>query len=403
MSRTTGIEIRHARGCPSRLGATCRCKPTYQASVWNRREKRPIKRTFTSLSEAKSWRTDAMSALRKGTISSPTRHTLREVAEAWIESAKQGATLTRSGKPYKPSALRGYEADLRRYVLPDLGATRLSEIRRADIQELVDRLVADGHSASKVRNAIMPLRAIYRRPVARGEVPINPTTQIELPMVDGCRDRAASPAEAAELLDALPDSDRPLWATAFYAGLRRGELRALRWADIDLAANLIHVRAGWDDKEGLIEPKSKKGTRAVPIASVLRSRLIEYGLATGRGDQDFVFGSRADRPFTPSNVRKRALKAWETANEKRREQDQRELMPIGLHECRHTYVSLMFEAGLSLERIGDYVGHSSAYMTDRYRHMLEGHEAEAAKLLDGYLARSDTSTRLAQVADAQSD
>jgi integrase len=49
--------------------------------------------------------------------------------------------------------------------------------------------------------------------------------------------------------------------------------------------------------------------------------------------------------------------------------------PIGLHECRHTYVSLMHAAGLSLERIGDYVGHSSAYMTDRYRHLLAGHEA----------------------------
>lgn len=50
------------------------------------------------------------------------------------------------------------------------------------------------------------------------------------------------------------------------------------------------------------------------------------------------------------------------------------LQPIKLHECRHTYVSLMHAAGLSLERIGDYVGHTSAYMTDHYRHLLEGHE-----------------------------
>jgi hypothetical protein len=57
----------------------------------------------------------------------------------------------------------------------------------------------------------------------------------------------------------------------------------------------------------------------------------------------------------------------------------------------------MHDAGLSLERIGDYVGHSSTYMTDRYRHLLEGHEAEAAQLLDEYLARADTRGRLEQL------
>lgn len=58
-----------------------------------------------------------------------------------------------------------------------------------------------------------------------------------------------------------------------------------------------------------------------------------------------------------------------------------------LHELRHTYVSWMVDAGFSLERIGDYVGHSSAYMVDRYRHLLAGHEQEAADALSGYFAR----------------
>lgn len=46
----------------------------------------------------------------------------------------------------------------------------------------------------------------------------------------------------------------------------------------------------------------------------------------------------------------------------------------------------MFDAGFSLERIGDYVGHSSAYMVDRYRHLLDGHEQEAAELFSDYSA-----------------
>jgi integrase len=62
------------------------------------------------------------------------------------------------------------------------------------------------------------------------------------------------------------------------------------------------------------------------------------------------------------------------------------LEPIGLHECRHTYVSLMHVAGRSLEEIGDYVGHASTYMTDRYRHLIEGQRQEAADALDVFLA-----------------
>ena len=56
-----------------------------------------------------------------------------------------------------------------------------------------------------------------------------------------------------------------------------------------------------------------------------------------------------------------------------------------MHECRHTFVSLMHAAGRSLEEIGDYVGHSSTYMTDRYRHLLDGARIEAAAALDALL------------------
>ena|SRR5438067_7498291 len=70
-----------------------------------------------------------------------------------------------------------------------------------------------------------------------------------------------------------------------------------------------------------------------------------------------------------------------------------QLEPIGLHECRHNYVSVMHDAGFSLERIGDYVGHSSSYMTDRYRHLLDSHEVESADILDAYLASKRTGTQ----------
>ena len=155
-------------------------------------------------------------------------------------------------------------------------------LSRADLQDLADRLLAKGLDPSTIRNTLMPLRAIYRRALSRGEVSLNPTTGIELPAVRGRRDRIATPEQAAALIAAAPENDRALWATAFYAGLRRGELMALRWEDIDLDDGLIRVERSWDMREGLIEPKSRAGTRAVPIAGVLREHLAAHALKTGR-------------------------------------------------------------------------------------------------------------------------
>jgi integrase len=139
--------------------------------------------------------------------------------------ARRRARFNRSGGVYKPSVVRSYEGALRLRVLPELGARRLTDVERADLQALVDRMVVGGHGASTIRNALLPVRAIYRRALVRGDVAVNPTTGLELPAVRGARDRGASPDEAKRLLAAL-ERDRALWATAIFAGLRRGELRA---------------------------------------------------------------------------------------------------------------------------------------------------------------------------------
>jgi len=60
----------------------------------------------------------------------------------------------------------------------------------------------------------------------------------------------------------------------------------------------------------------------------------------------------------------------------------------------------MHEAGVSLEEIGDLVGHSSTYMTDRYRHLRDERRHEAARKLDAYLALADSQTRIEQVSQA---
>jgi Phage integrase, N-terminal SAM-like domain len=179
--RPEGIVVRHSRRCASQRGEGCDCRPGYQAQVFSARDAKTIRKTFRTLSDARAWRAEAHSALRAGTLRAPTRMTLAEAAEEWLVAARAEIVRTRSGTAYKPSALRAYEQALRTKVLPALGRLRLSAITRSAVQDLVDALVASGRSPSTVRNAILPLRAIYRRALARADVLVNPTLGLALP------------------------------------------------------------------------------------------------------------------------------------------------------------------------------------------------------------------------------
>jgi integrase len=386
MAHHAGIEIRHGKRCRSRSGGACSCRPTYQASVWSAAEQKRIRKTFPTLAEARAWRSEAQTAIRRGTLRAPSQVTLREAAEAWLEGARVGSVRNRSGDRYKPSVVRSYETSLRLRVLPDLGNRKFSEIRRRDVQDLADRLLGEGFDPSTIRNTLMPLRAIYRRALARGDVAVNPTRGLELPAVRGKRDRIVSPDEAEALLAALPERDRALWATALYAGLRRGELQALAWEDVDLANGVINVERAWDVQEGPIEPKSRAARRKIPIPAILRDYLLEH--RHGRpGALGHVFGRPDGQAFDGPTVDARAKTAWRRAG----------LDPITLHQARHTFASLMIAASVNAKALATYMGHASVTITlDRYGHLMPGNEFEAAARLDAYLDRASAETPLRQ-------
>jgi integrase len=184
--------------------------------------------------------------MRHGSLRAAAGVTLAQAADEWLAAAQGGLFRNRSGDPYKPSALRGYEQSLRARLLPALGGAKLGDIRRSDVQRLVNRMMADGLGASTVRNSLMPLRAIYRQALALDEVAVNPTTGVQLPAVRGKRERIAAPAEAEQLIAALQPRDRAVWATAMYAGLRSGELQALTDELVDLDSDVIRVQWSWD-------------------------------------------------------------------------------------------------------------------------------------------------------------
>ena len=374
-----GIDVRHSKRCGSRDGGRCDLRSDVPGSRLLNRDRRRIRKTFATLAAAKAWRREAQIALDRGTMGAPSRVTLREAADAWIAGARDGSIRNRNGERYKPSAIRSYERALRLRILPDLGAKRLSDVQRRDVQALADRLLSEGLDPSTIKNTLNPLQAIYRRAVQREEVALNPTRGSTFRGPRGRRDRIASPEEAAKLIAAVPANDRAVSATAMYAGLRRGELRALRWSDVDLASGVIRVERGWDDKEGEVEGKTRAARRTVPIAAVLRDHLTEHKLSTDRDGDALAFGTSAVSPFVPSNLRRRARTAWTAAK----------LEPIGLHEARHTFASLMIAAGVNAKALSTYMGHASVSITfDRYGHLMPGNESDAADRLDAYLARA---------------
>jgi integrase len=311
--------------------------------------------------------------------------------------------------------LRGWQRDLDAYVLGDLGSYRLSEIE-LDVQQLVNRLAAKGLSPSRVRNILNPVRAIYRRAVKFERLQVNPTTGLEFAAMPDLVKRAAEPTELHDLLGALAEAygtsrhgreldDRARWATAAYAGLRLGELRAPRWSDVELRsgegahAGWISVTQAWDNVAGAVLPKSKAGKRRVPIVRpYLADELQALRERTERSGDDFVFGQTATTPFC-TNVEQRVKNALARVN---KERAKRKLDPVayfGLHAMRHTFGALCRAAGIAEADTSEYLGHSRQGITARYTSPIDVDAAALDNMerLAALIARGDTEARLAQL------
>jgi integrase len=390
MASTPGIWVRHSRSCRSHNGGTCSCKPTYWASVYSKRDRKKVRKPFPTLAAAKGWRIDAMKAVRDRKLRAPSAKTLRQEVDEWLAGARAGEIRNKREQPYKPAVIRNYELALRLRVLDELGDRKLADISEADLLDLKERLNGQGCSDSTIRNTFVPLQAIYRRARRRGDVPINPTLDLGLPTA-GRRDRAATPAQAVEFLDALPEFERGLWALAFYSGLRRGELRGLRNRDVDFEAGTISVVQSWDDKAGPIAPKSVAGTRTVFMLDALRP-LLEPLKDRHPEPDGLFFGASAFTAFEPRNIERKARRALRAENDRRREEaaevgtDAVLVEWFGLHEARHSFSTYLDHAGVSETRADRYMGHAAAGVAGRYRHLLPGQLAEETRRVDDYLA-----------------
>jgi integrase len=318
--------------------------------------------------------------------------TFRELARGyltWLDDVK-GA---------KPSTLRDHRSLLaepgqayrrgsgvsRGLIMASLGERPAREVTTREVEDVLRSIASTGVSPRTVNKARQLICAIFNygmRPSMFG-LPSNPAKDADRRREPDSAPLAFySPEHVEALARALAagahrDSGRPAVGTAeaaaragedaqdaelvrvaAYAGLRRGELVALRWRDVDFVGRKLIVRRALS---GEIELRSTKTRRAreVPLpdqAAAALERLSRRGEFTA--PDDYVFANRFGRRLDPSALRRRFERARDAAT----------LEPLRFHDLRHTYGSLLVAGGIDLPSVKAAMGHSRLSTTERYLH-----------------------------------
>jgi len=390
-TRWTGVYVRHRAGCPALDDRRCRCAPSYLARVWDAERKRPLSSpVFAQPAEALLWKQDTAAALRNGGLVRREGIRVAEASQRFVRAIADGSALNKKGRRYKATAIRDVEGALRLYVIPELGTRQLADVRRADVQKIVDQLVVAGLSGSRVRTAVNAIRSLFSWAIARGLADASPIAHIRLPaMRETPRDRVADPDELGRLLEVLPLADQIPLALAGYATARRVEILGLRWRDVSLQRGVVELAE--DD----VDAKTDAARRAVPMVPLLASVLRQEWLRQGRPDGTALVcpghkpGGRNSGRLSVEALYTRCDERWKAAG----------LTPIRLHEARHTAASYLRAAGLDLKVRATLMGHASTATTargsitdDRYTHLLPGDLEGAGQALASFLGRADKST-----------
>jgi hypothetical protein len=185
------LVVRHKVACPANTGQSCTCEPGYVARVWDPRHRRPVHSpTFHSPAKAIVWQEDTRAALKRGTTTPGRPIKLKDASDRFLAAAHNGTALNKKGKPYKKSTISTIEYALKGRIEQELGALRLNEVRRGHIQTLIDEMVAEKLSGSRIRNVLNALRSLY-------PTRSHATSQKSSPPTTSCSLRSTRPLETA--------------------------------------------------------------------------------------------------------------------------------------------------------------------------------------------------------------
>jgi integrase len=314
-------------------------------------------------------------AARRQTPRSPAgaAMTFSNAAEAWVRHGERKRNLKRS-------TLKDYRQALDAYLLPERdGALRnqtpygraqfatrpLRELGEAELKAWYDRLPY-GRTTEKL---LMIVRAVLAHARRQGWIEHDPTHAIERQQVRYSGDYDFYSREEINALAraAETEQDAAIYLTAAMTGLRRGELVALRWRDIDFPGQAIRVRANYSFGQ-LVAPKSGK-VRTVPMVPDLAQALARLGQrAHYTSDQDPVFLSARGGHLDGAVLRRRYVAAIRRAG----------LRELPFHSLRHHFGSMAVNRA-SLVQVQAWMGHSHIQTTARYLHAKS--QANDAELL----------------------
>jgi integrase len=332
---------------------------------------------------------------------------LRELISETTVAARVGEGLTigevsrryrlaaeRKGR--KRSTLQDLESHARVHLEPFFAEKTVDRITAEDVQDFVWQLEAKELAPKTVQNIVGTLSALFnfaKRPKHRWATS-NPCdgVEIEAPAVDhdvrfltleelDALIEHARPKDPRQPVS-FQDLDRVMYRVAAMTGLRRGELLALRWMDVDWLAGRVRVRQNYVRGE-YGSPKSRRSVRSVPMAVEVARALEGWSkVSAWTADKDLVFAHPLSGDALPAaNVTRRMQAALEAAGLS----DRRYVF----HDLRHTFGTRMASAGAPLVSIKAWMGHRSIETTLVYADWCpSGRDAE---LIEQAFARGSTS------------
>ncbi|HZD60951.1 MAG TPA: tyrosine-type recombinase/integrase [Anaerolineae bacterium] len=270
--------------------------------------------------------------------------------------------LTIYAKPhYKPSTYATTVQRIRGQLMPFFGRLSLSSISPGSIQEYIEYRINRGSSASTITRDIAPLKTMLSCAYKWGYIRTNPCAGLKCPKPRRKHFTLLSPDELSRLFNAADEPYRTIFMVAAFAGMRRSELLALSWADIDWVADEVYINKM--AYRGVTAPLEAALPRRIPLAPVLKEALIEYKKRYPGNLEDPIFIHPDGRKIDANNLTRRTFKrALRKAG----------LPDIRFCDLRHTYASLLIHQGVGIATVQRYLGHASMKTTlDTYGHIIK--------------------------------
>ena len=286
--------------------------------------------------------------------------TFGEMAEAWEDNHAQRVGY---------NTMEAYKAPLRN-LCDRYGDLPLSDVSPQMIQALLAELGTQGYARRTVQMYRDIINMVYNHAIVNGKATVNPCSAVSVPR--GLHTtRREMPSD--EALRAVREStgEMALFAKiCLYAGLRRGEVLALRYEDIDRQRGVIHVTKAVEyigNDAHIKEPKTDAGKRDVALLSVLAKEIPQ-----GSG---YIFHMDDGRPLTKISIRKRWLRYCKDIGH-----------DITPHQLRHGYATILFEAGVEDKVAQELLGHSTIAVTrDIYTHIRQAKMKDTIAQLESFI------------------